>query len=175
MAEVHCMSCGQDISTQSKDRRKLSSPTSQEVCRVLMDVVMEVHVLDVMEYRRIANGYVCKRCFRSLEKLVRMRAELKECTGNACASVKEALPYIVSCVSENDGCDEQLESAGHPVSLLMITYSSLCPPVCMMHRTYSYNIARHNLYRQLLRLYCYLSLLIQRIHQHQNGTGPLFL
>ena len=103
MAEVHCMSCGQNTFTQSTDRRKLPSPTSQGVCRVF--IVMEVHVLDVMEYRRIANGYVCKRCFRSLEKLVRMRAELKECTGNGCASVRESLPYIVSSVSENDGSD----------------------------------------------------------------------
>ena len=36
---------------------------------------------------------------------MRMRAELKECTGNGCASVRESLPYIVSSVSENDGSD----------------------------------------------------------------------
>ena len=101
---MHCMSCGLDITAGTKERRKLSSPASQGVCRVLEDIISRVHVLEPAQCRVVNSGYVCKKCYRNLERLGRMRGEVEDTIMRACDTVRKAIPYITDIPVRNLIC-----------------------------------------------------------------------
>lgn len=78
MESVLCYACGADLSEKKKDRRRLGSSESSHVVATLSDLLNSVNVgsSSSLSIQELAAGYVCKSCFRDLEKYKKLHEQL---------------------------------------------------------------------------------------------------
>lgn len=95
MDELYCIACSTAITEVVKDRRKLSSISSQQVVTVLTEVINEVIPDDkCVDPVMLLKSYVCKSCFRYMERTLKLRADALHAFQDACERAKNALPHI---------------------------------------------------------------------------------
>ena len=89
--------CGVDVEANKKNRRSLSS---NDLCRaVLTDIALRCHSgtsrshLDLQKYQ---EGYVCKSCFRELERLSVQEKRVRELKESIESKVRKELHRYTS-------------------------------------------------------------------------------
>ena len=72
MNSEQCMACGVDTENAKKDRRSLKSEATKHIVPVLSETVESVWPGLAVDW----EGYVCRRCFRDMEKYMKLKREV---------------------------------------------------------------------------------------------------
>ena len=79
------------------DRRLLGSASTKHVMPLLLDVATRA-VADCGDVRldeaKLSTGYICRPCFRGLEKIQKLQQQVESMRGDLYTNAKKAVPYL---------------------------------------------------------------------------------
>ena len=106
MPEVNCITCSVDITT-SRTRRLLMTPSSKHIDGVVAEVLEKV----IPVGRRINTGllrncYICRLCFRSMEKIMKLRDDAIKSFQELCDNAKSAVRFLPLVESDLEVIDQ---------------------------------------------------------------------
>ena len=114
----HCRACGVDVDNSKKNRHKLSGPMGKTICSTLtkfaanavrtspghsQDLELHVH----LDEEQFEAGYVCKSCYRELDKLQSLQIQIVELQKTVSEKVTKAVHHLpVLSTSETHNVDQ---------------------------------------------------------------------
>lgn len=94
---TNCAGCSIILSSASGTRRRLSTDSSQHVKSVLTEVLDRIAPHnESVTVSMLEKYFVCVPCFRSLERISKLRKDLEKAFQGACDKAELALPFIVT-------------------------------------------------------------------------------
>lgn len=109
---MFCLGCGVDLKERKGDRRLLCSSSTRKVLPALLETVKGAVGKDVkLDEEKINGSYICKPCFREMEKLQKLEEQLRTVREHLNMNVRKAIPYL-PVVLESSESTSQIEYGG---------------------------------------------------------------